>query len=340
MNIQIGNGKKKGGSALNMLIAKTQTFSGRVLGMQLSGGTLIGVGLSAMQMSVGFLIIGGAIIKGNFLMAALIFLVGCALAVLVERLSLGGLSGMRVAKEDAKKLKEAYYAKLEAEQREPTELEKQRYEEEKAELVRDRKNARGFAILGIVLSAGVGDVFWHALFAGLGIIGYVLSVACAAVISLTFIHSELFKGTVDGVLKHIIADWNLMKVAVAAEGSNVQLGMMVDSYDEVRADEEARRSAKEKIKKAIIRRMERFAVQAAAAGDEIDQINGAGVRVVESSLAPLALPAPRGKYPQYRDELRRLLSANPQLTQRDVAAHFSISRSTAKDWFDRLQRGE
>lgn len=62
MKITFGGDKPKGGSRLNMAIARTHTFSSRILGMQLTGGTLVGVMLSALQMSVGFLIIGSGVI--------------------------------------------------------------------------------------------------------------------------------------------------------------------------------------------------------------------------------------------------------------------------------------
>ncbi len=327
---------------LNMTIARTHTLTSRLLGMQLTGGNLIGVGLSALQMSAGFLIIGGGVIAQNaLLMGPLVFLVGIALAILVERLSLGGLSGMRVAKDDLKRIKELYFA-LEA----PTDQQTAKYESQKEDLEKDRKTARNFAALGIVLSAGVGDVFWHFLFESLGWVGYILSVACAGVISLTFIHSELFKNVTDGVLRHILSDLNLMRVAVASEGANTELGMMVDAYSAVANDAAARQPVEDKMKKTILRRMDRYASRAASVADEVDALNSLGVNVVEgsisgiSSVPQLALPAARGKYPQFRDELIRMLRSNPNLTQRDVADHFQISRSTASDWIANVRNGK
>ncbi len=327
---------------LNMAIAKTHTLTSRLLGMQLTGGTLLGVGFSAAQMSAGFLIIGGGVIKGNLFMGGLIFLIGIGLAILVERLSLGGLSAMRVAKDAKKKSLEDFFALLEREQRDPTEREKLRHDALIAGFDADKKAGRGFAAVGIILSAGVGDVFWHYLFESLSWVGVILSVACALVISLTFIHSELFKGTMDGVLRHILTDLHLMRVAVAAEGSNVELGMMSDAYTAVAGNREARRSAEEQMEKTIIKRMERFAKRAASVAEEVDALNMGGVNVVEGTLTPLALPAPggRGKYHQHREELIRLLRSNPNLTQRDIADHFQISRSSAKDWFDNLKAGK
>ena len=62
-------------------------------------------------------------------------------------------------------------------------------------------------------------------------------------------------------------------------------------------------------------------------------------RIVEGSLSPLQLPSPRGKYAYHREELARLLRANPGLVQRDIAKHFGVSASTANDWLKKIKAG-
>src|SRR5579871_6825226 len=90
-------GKKgqKQGNRLNMAIAKTHQFSSRVLGMQLTGGSFVAIMLSAVQLAVGFVDVGAEVINGSIYMAGFIALVGALLAILIERLSLGGLSLVR-----------------------------------------------------------------------------------------------------------------------------------------------------------------------------------------------------------------------------------------------------
>jgi transposase len=53
----------------------------------------------------------------------------------------------------------------------------------------------------------------------------------------------------------------------------------------------------------------------------------------------LQLPSPRGKYAYHREELARLLRANPGLVQRDIAKHFGVSQSTANDWLKKIKAG-
>jgi hypothetical protein len=91
MNIfkKFGNGPKKasGGNKLNMVIAKTHQLSGRLVGMQITGGNFIGIVLSMVQMSLGFVFITSGLTKGSPYAIGMVVLVGCALAILVERLS-------------------------------------------------------------------------------------------------------------------------------------------------------------------------------------------------------------------------------------------------------------
>jgi len=305
--------------------------------MQLTGGNFIGIALSAIQMSAGFLIIGQPIIKGSFLIASLITFIGMALAVLIERLSLGGLSAVRVARAHCKGLEDSFYL-IET----PTERQVEQFETRKKSFGSDGRIGWVFGGLGMVLSASVGDVFWHFLFAPLQPewLGVAMSLACAAVIGLTFVHSELYKLLMDGVLKEILADMSVMKTAVAVEEQSMQLDMMVDAYEAVQSDESVREPAEDRIRKTIGRRLTGFANQISAAADQVQAINS--VTVVDSSFGSnpqLALPAPRGKYHLHKEELLRLLRANAQLSQRDIAQHFNISRSTANEWYRRLKAG-
>src|SRR5438105_475955 len=114
---------------LNMTIAKTHQLSGRVIGMQLTAGTLIGIVFSAAQMSAGFFILAGG---SNVLVGVGMVLLGVLLAVMIERLSLGGLAGVRVATEGLKRLEENFTQIVE-----PTEQEKSYYENRKKAFEKD-----------------------------------------------------------------------------------------------------------------------------------------------------------------------------------------------------------
>jgi hypothetical protein len=315
---------------LNMAIAKTHQLSSRVVGMQITTGNLIGVALSATQMSVGFTMLGNESTHGNVGADIGISVIGGLLAVLVERLSITGLAGVRVAREHQKQLEDMFY-RLKVE-REPSEAEQADFDRRIKQLKWDARKSTLFSALGIGLSVWLGDQFWHTLFATQP----VLAIACAAVISLTFLHSELYKTLVDGVLKEILADLHLMKVAVAAQEQVMQVDMMVESYDEVRKDDILYLPAKNKVKKIVGRRLSGFADHVQQVGMSMDAEQ---TRIVEGSLSSLQLPSPRGKYAYHREELARLLRANPGLVQRDIAKHFGVSQSTANDWLKKIKAG-
>jgi len=326
-------GRKKG-NRLNMLIAKTHRLSSRIIGMQLTGGSFIGIALSALQMALGFVFVSSAVIKGSWLIGVGIGFIGAILAVLIERLSLGGLSSVRVSWLERSQLDKAYYGL-----KKPKEHQTKLYNKQVWKCRINIGLGAFFGLLGIFLSATLGDVFWSSIFSGMGDptkqTFYALS--CASVISLTFVHGELFKQSLDGVIQEIITDFHIMETGVIAEEHNMQIDMMVNAYDVVRNDASVRAPAESKIKKIIARRLTGFARQVSNAGTRVDMI-------VDSSLvggSPVqALPSPRKKYQAFRDELLRLLAANANLTQREVSTHFGVSSSTASEWLRKAKAGE
>jgi len=320
---------------LNMAIAKTHRLSTRLVGMQITTGTLIGVCLSATQMAAGFLVVGQSLISGNWAIAAFVTVIGILLAILIERLSLGGLSAVRVLSARLNEVQDTHYERLRRENREATKAEEEDLKRQVTDVKHSRWTARAFATVGIVLSAGLGDVFWHQLFESQGNVGYVLSTACAVVISLTFIHSELYKKMIDGVLREILKDLNLMKTAVVAEGESMQVDLLVEAFDSVRANESVRKPAQDKVERTVIRSL-------SAGADSFAQHGGTVVYEAIPAVGhgPVALlPAPRGKYAQHRDELRRQLMNNPNMSATEVAAYFQIAKSTAGEWIKRMKEG-
>jgi hypothetical protein len=312
---------------LNMTIAKTHALSGRLIGMQLTGGTLLGVVLSCVQMMAGFVVLAGLVGVP----------VGLILAVMVEKLSLGGLASVRVAGEQLKQLEGWFYAK-----ESPTEQEQALFEQRKKKLECDQWIGWAFGAGGMLLSAAIGDTFWHWLYRDLQPwqLGVALSLCCAAVVGLNFVHGELFKPLIDVVLKTILVDHDVEKTAVVAAEQTMQINMMINAYSELQDDKSVKDPIQDRIKGVIGRRLGNFAREVSVSAEQVDAF---GVNVVEGSLLgsgqPLSLPAPRGKYAQHRDELHRLLRANPNLTQRDIAKHFGVVPSTANDWLKKLRAG-
>jgi hypothetical protein len=325
--------KASGGNKLNMVIAKTHQLSGRLVGMQITGGNFIGIVLSMVQMSVGFVFITSGLTNGYPPAVGMVMVVGCALAILVERLSIVGLASVREAKADRKKCLDQFYRL--AIKKEPTTWEIEAKDRRVAELDKDIRAGWWFGGMGMFLSVLVGDIFWHKMFESLGQWYVVLpmSLACAAVIGVTFVNSELFKEMLDRVLKAILRDLHLMKAAVAVEEQNMQLDMLAASMQEVRSDEARRQPLEDKIGKVVVRRLSGFADHF---GDLILDDT-----VVEAAQ-PLQIAPPtkrRTQYDMHKEEMRQLLAANPAMSLQDLANHFGKPKTTMQGWMEKLKAG-
>jgi hypothetical protein len=324
------------GSKMNMTIAKTHRLSSRLVGMQLTAGNLIGILLSMVQMSLGFVTLTEKITQGLWYMKLSIGLVGCLLALLIERLSIGGLSSVREASEERKRIEDAFYAR--AIRKEPSKWEVENKDRQVKALNRRIRIGWCFGGGGMLLSTVIGDTFWRMVFASLGPWYEVvpMSLACACVIGITFVHSELFKTDLDKVIKAILRDFGVMRAAAGAEAPNMQLDMMVSAMETVRDDGEVRAPVEAKIGRVVVRQLSQSADRLATLA--LDD----PTTVVESSVStPLQITAPkrRSLYQTHRDELRQLLTADPNVSLTQIADHFGKSKATVQNWVEKLKAG-
>ena len=325
---------------LNMTIAKTNQLSTRVVGMQLTGGNFIGLVLSAIQMVLGFTFL---IANADVWTKVAVSVIGVALAVLIERLTLGGLIAIRVSNERIHQLEETHFEMLQVEKRDETERERVNLNRRMKKLKSDRKMSIPVAAVGMVLSTSIGDIFWHRLFESLGpVMSFVLGVACAAVIGLTFVYSEIYKAIMDGTLSEIISDQILMTHAVKAEEQNIQLDMVIDGYDAIRKDGGKLEPAQTKVEETLVDRLSAFADAVAQNGflpngTKAEQI-GSGEELKQLPAAPAERINGRGRYRECREELARMRQqTNPRPSMQDIATHFGIAKSTVFEWIDRLE---
>ena len=323
---------------LNMIIAQSYRLSGRLIGVQMTSGTLMAIALSSVQMAVGFTTKAH---PASGVIWSLVFIIGIVMAILVERFTLGGLQAVYGAAERKTAYIDTREAMLIAEKREATELEANEYKKIKSRETWAIGIGWGIAVAGICLSVALGDEFWRLIFQNPVGIELVLPWFCASVVSATLVQSELCRALNMKSLTAIITDLHLPKLAVAMEEQQLQLDLMIDSYAELRADETVRGPAKDKIKKTLTRRLSGFADQVSIMADQAQAMtNLPGTTIESHPPQQLALPAPRGKYPLHRDELRRMYRANSNLSQRDVSKHFGVSTSTGNEWLRRVKAGQ
>jgi hypothetical protein len=321
--------KKPSGNKMNMAIARTNQFSSRVVGMQLTSGTLIAVGLSMTQMATGFVFVTGIT---NLLGIVPIVLIGALLAILVESLNIGGLGAVRETTAAKKQFLDSYYAS----RREPTQRQIENKERKEKEFAKEIRSGWWFAGVGMVISIVLGDLFWHHLFVmGLGdtVVVYPLSFMCAAVITLTFVRAELCSGMLFRTLKGILKDNRLMKTAVNVEPENMQMDMLTSAMSTVREDEEVRQPIENKIGKVVVKRLSGFA-------ESFHQISEEGIiegQVTEiKQLAAPRQSKPRGGFVAHQERLQQYLIDHPDATVRDLAEHFGKSVSTMQTWLTKL----
>jgi hypothetical protein len=334
--------KRRRPGSLNLAIANTHRVSNRLVGMQLTLGNFIALALSALGMSLGFIFLCEPMIKGQPFMYGMLAVIGTSLGILIERLSLAGLIGIRGANEKIERLSDEFYTKLRKLRAttdlpgEEKELMIKEFTEQHGKAIKRLERRRNLSIpvaaVGMILSTTIGDLFWHHLFSPLqpGWLGMVLSLACACVIGLTFVYSELFKTIMDDSLEMIVKDNQLDKASVVAERESTQVRLMIDSFAGLKKDERKMRPVENQIKEALIVDMQDFADQVR---DGVDVMNGARRRRAK------ALPAPRsGKRTLYRDNAEAFtafMQECPNARLEDIMEEFGISRSAAGDW--RLQ---
>jgi hypothetical protein len=323
--------QKQSGNKMNMAIARTNQFSSRVVGMQLTIGTLIAVGLSMTQMATGFVFIAGLTLWEQVVAIAVI---GGLLAILVESLTIGGLGAVREASAKQKKFLDGYYAM----RREPTQQQIENKERKEKEFGKEITSGWCFSVVGMVISIVLGDIFWHHLFQTITnpFVLYPLSGMCAAVITLTFVRAELFSGMLLRTLKGVLRDNHLMRTAVNVEPQNMQMDMLVSAMATVRDDDEVRQPIEDKIGRVVRKRLGGFADNFAEVTEVDDAIEG---QVVVKQISGPRQQKPRGDYHKRRAEFQQYLTDNPDASVRDLAAHFGKSTSTMQSWLDKQSAG-
>jgi hypothetical protein len=332
--------KRRRAGSLNLAIAKTHRVSNRLVGMQLTMGNFIALALSAAQMSIGFIFLCVDLIKGQPLMYVMIAIIGVALGILIERLSLAGLMGIRRANEKIEAESTGYYArlrKIRTMDASPEEKEifiaelKEQHEKELKSLVMRRNLSIPVAAVGMILSTSIGDLFWHKIFSEMkpAELGVAMSLACACVIGLTFVYSELFKTIMDDSLEGIVKDNNLDRATVIAERESTQIGLMISSFDGLKKDEKKMRPVENQIRDALVTDLQEFARQVS---EGIDVLNDGKRR--RRSSPNNALPAPSGRnlYRDNKDRFVAYMTEYPNADLEEIAREFGITESGASKW--------
>jgi hypothetical protein len=322
---------RKGGFGFNQLIARTHRLNNQLIGLQLTMGNLIAVCLSAAQITAGVvgLLWGGA---GWWSLAAIF--ICFPLAVVIERLSLGGLMIFRTAAKSLDKLEAAYQGMLLVERRDPTEHEKFEFDRMKKKFRSNTWLSVPIIGAGVLISGGVGDQFWSHVFSSVG--GWqavALSLSCAIAISLTFVFSELYKEMADDGLVELVTDSRIARAVLSNEEQDIQIDLALKAFANFRSDPKKNDKEVGKIEKVIGSRVTAFA----------DYVEERGLGTVQQVPAAADMKqievraASKRKFEDCREDLEWLLQRNPNITLQGIATKFNISKSTAKAWLDKVR---
>lgn len=319
---------KAGGPDLNMAIASMHALNNRLIGLQMTSGNVIGIVLSAIQVTFGALIVSHPVWYVGVFLAP----VTCALAVVIERLSLGGLGIVRNSIEKLAQLADTEFEVQSGEDGRPlTDLEKRNFKRRRSALWWTLAGCLVVVLLGIAISAFVGDMFWRWVWAGAGepLTG-VLSVCCAGVISLGFVFSELFKHASDDEVEERVKDNRIGRAVLKNADSNLKLNIGLEAFGNVQKDQEKKAKALTKIENVVGKSLETYADQVTSIGDA-EEINGA-----ERKMLPERAASKRSKFEENREELIILLQTRPGVSRQEIADRFGVSKSTAQSWVSKV----
>ncbi|GCF10899.1 hypothetical protein [Dictyobacter arantiisoli] len=328
---------KRKGAGLNQLIAKTHKLGGQLLGLQITNGNLIAIFFSAMQITAGIVSFAW-IMMGAW---ALVLTLVCApLAVLIERLSLGGLMVYRTAGKGKMELEDSYHIKHI--KKEATEREKYEYRRKLKRLRSDRWTSGWLILLGVAISGYVGDQFWQKLFAPIGPVNStILSILIAGSVSLTFVFSELYAEPSNKGIREAMMDNQISKAVLANSKTDLQIELSMEAFGNLRSDPAKRLAVVNKIEEGMTTRLLDFAERAEyllMGEDEQKTSPKVQIQEVTQGLQLPAIAQSRVEFEQCKEELAETLRTRPRMSRQKLADHFGVPKSTMQDWVTKLRK--
>jgi hypothetical protein len=263
-----------------------------------------------------------------------------ALAVVIERLSLGGLGIVRNSIEKLSQLNDAEFEIQTGDEERPgrelSEIEKRHFKRRRTALGWTLAGCLVIVVLGIGISAFVGDEFWKWVWSGAGEpLTTGLAIVSAGTISLGFVFSELFKHAQDDEVEERVKDNRIGRAVLKNADGNIKLKLGLEAFGNVQRDTEKKGKALTKIEAVVGQRLEDFADQVVEFGEseEANVIDRpADVKVIEEKAR-----SKRSRFEECKQELTIYLQLNQDASRQDIADRFGISKSTAQAWVAKLQ---
>ncbi len=229
--------------SLNMGIASTYQIANQLIGMQISGGNVLAQVVSACSIVAGTVTFAVQSVPGAWPFWIVAGCVGFGLAYLIENLTLSSLMKIRISSKQIKEA-EAAFAKERDEQLAKVERPKvqadlkayktarkvyrlaikdieQEFRRKRNNAIRELSSNRMMSLLiatgGALASAAGGGIFYHTVFAHLGLFSFAISALLALVVTGTFVANELHKDMQEQAIREGFAGGNLFDAAMMEE---------------------------------------------------------------------------------------------------------------------------
>lgn len=218
--------KRISGLGLNMLIANAHQLTTQMIGVILSASKLLAIAVSMLSIVAGIVSFAASRFAGEFIFIGIAACIGAGLALLIEGLTLGALTRIRLADMSIKKID----ASIEEEQdklyvlsdRKERAVKQKGLRQKRKRLTRHARQMRFWsgiiATIGSITSAVAGGLFYHTVLAGLG--AWESSTVAALfpfVVTCTFVSSELFKGEQEQAIREGFTGGGLSDAALKEE---------------------------------------------------------------------------------------------------------------------------
>lgn len=229
--------------SLNMGIASTYQIANQLIGMQISGGNVLAQVVSACSIVAGTVTFAVQSMPQAWPFWIVAGCVGFGLAYLIENLTLSSLMKIRISSKQIKEA-EAAFAKERDEQLAKVERPKvqadlkaykaarkvyrlaikdieQEFRRKRNNAIRELSSNRLMSLLiatgGALASAAGGGIFYHTVFAHLGLFSFAISALLALVVTGTFVANELHKDMQEQAIREGFAGGNLFDAAMMEE---------------------------------------------------------------------------------------------------------------------------
>ncbi len=201
-----------------------------LLGYCIAKGSYLALIVNTIVVPVGLVVLG-AQISGSVwsFLSVVLAVIGCVVAILTDTMTLSSAARVRKSHEAMRALEARYDQMLEDEM---TEALKKRKRRDMNRLRKTHASNEVSLIFFILVSAGLGDIFWHWCLQGLhnDVLSWSFSVVFSLLVSGTMCASQLYKADNDALIGESIEASNFMALALKKDADAKAVSILAKKY--------------------------------------------------------------------------------------------------------------